>query len=269
MLFWNHLASSYRWQCELAWTCQLAILMNLAFILAACQFFWLQVWLDSGVQMESQQFFYLHCSVLPTYAWYHPQIGCSSWWGWLPDFHSSEFMKSVKEWVLGCPGQDSEKRDMLYRVFLEMNCCVLNSLSFSLEENPFHATRVRNGCFIKRFVGEREFQSVQLLSLVQLFEAPWTAARQASLSITNPWSLLKLLSIELVMPSNHLILRRPLLTLSQHSIFPSIRVFSSESALRISWPKYWSFSICPSHGYSGLISFRIDWFDIICWNLIP
>ena len=90
---------------------------------------------------------------------------------------------------------------------------------------------------------------------------PWTAACQASLSITNSWSLLKLMSIELVMPSNHLILCRPLLLLP--SIFPSIRVFSNESFLQIRGPEYWSFSfsICPSNEYSGLISFRIDWFD--------
>jgi len=92
---------------------------------------------------------------------------------------------------------------------------------------------------------------------------PWTAARQASLSITNSQSLLKLMSIELVMLSNHLILCLPLLLSS--SIFPSIRVFSNESVLRIRWPKYWSFSfsICPSNEYSGLISFRIDWFDLL------
>ena len=160
-----------------------------------------------------------------------------------------------------CPGQDFEKRDMLYRVFFEVNCYVLNSLSFSLEENPFHKARVRNGCFIKHFVGEKEFQSVQLFSLVRLFMAPWTVTRQASLSITNPWNLLKLIFIELVMPFNHLILRHPLLILP--SIFPSIRDFSSESALCNTWPKYWSFSISP-RGYSGLLSFRIDWFDIIC-----
>ena len=90
---------------------------------------------------------------------------------------------------------------------------------------------------------------------------PWTAACQASLSITNSQSLLKLLSIESVMPSNHLILFHPLLLLL--SIFPSIRVFSNESVLRISWPKYWSFSfsISPSNEYSGLFSFRTDWFD--------
>ena len=90
---------------------------------------------------------------------------------------------------------------------------------------------------------------------------PWTAAHQASLSITNSWSLLKLMSIELVMPSNHLICR-PLLP---PSIFPSIRVFSNESVLHIRWPKYWSFSfsISPSNEYSGLISFRNDWLDLL------
>ena len=92
---------------------------------------------------------------------------------------------------------------------------------------------------------------------------PWTAARQASLSINNSWSLLKLMSIQLVMPSNHLILCCPLLFLP--SIFPSIRVFSSESVIRIRWPKYWSFSfsISPSSEYSGLMFFRINWFDLL------
>ena len=100
--------------------------------------------------------------------------------------------------------------------------------------------------------------SVQLLSHVQLFVTPWTAACQTSLSITNSLSLLKLMSIELVMPSNHLILSHPLLLLP--SIFPSIKVFSTESVLCIRWPKYWSFSfsISPSNEYSGLISSRID-----------
>ena len=108
-----------------------------------------------------------------------------------------------------------------------------------------------------------QFSSVQLLSHVQLFATPWTAARQASLSITNSRSLLKLMSIELVMPSNHLILCRPLLLLP--SIFPSIRVFSSESALLIRWPKYWSFSlnISPSSEHPGLISFRTDWLELL------
>ena len=103
------------------------------------------------------------------------------------------------------------------------------------------------------------FSSVQSLSRVQLFATPWTAVRQASLSITNSWSLPKLTSIESVMPSNHLILCHPLLLLP--SIFPSIRVFSNESALCIRWPNYWSFSfsLSPSNEYSGLISFRMDW----------
>ena len=107
------------------------------------------------------------------------------------------------------------------------------------------------------------FSSAQSLSCVWLFVNPWAAARQVSLSITNSWSLLKLMSIELVMPSNHLIICHPLLLL--YSIFPSIRVFSNESAVCIRWPKYWSFSfsISPSNEYSGLISFRIDWFDLL------
>ena len=105
--------------------------------------------------------------------------------------------------------------------------------------------------------------SVQLLSCVQLFMTSWTAARQASLSITKSWSLLKLISMESVMPYNQLILCRPLLL--PPSIFPSLRVFSDESVLRIRWPKYWSFSfsISPSNEYSGLISFRIDWLDLL------
>ena len=105
--------------------------------------------------------------------------------------------------------------------------------------------------------------SVQSLSRVQLLATPWTAALQASLSITNSQSLLKLMFIELVLPSNHLILCCSLLLLP--SIFASIRVFSSESVLRIRWPKYWSFSfnISPSNEYSGLISFRMDWLDLL------
>ena len=103
--------------------------------------------------------------------------------------------------------------------------------------------------------------SVQSLSHARLFVTPWTAACQASLSITNSWSLLKLMSIELVMPSNHLILCRPFLLLP--SIFPSIRVFSNESVLLIRWPKYWSFSFNISPSNSGLISFRMDWLDLL------
>ena len=107
------------------------------------------------------------------------------------------------------------------------------------------------------------FSSVQSLSHVQLFVIPWTVAYQAALSISNSRSLLKLMFIESVMPSNHLILCHRLLL--SPSIFPSITVFSNESALHIRWPKYWSFSfnISPSNKYSGLISFRMDWLDLL------
>ena len=112
------------------------------------------------------------------------------------------------------------------------------------------------------YLGNIEIFSVQSVSRVQLFANPWTAARQASLSITNSRSLLKLMSIESMMPSNHLILCHPLLL---PSIFPRIKVFSNESALCIRWTKYWSFSfsISPLSEYSGLISFRMDWLDLL------
>src|SRR5574340_1262111 len=111
-----------------------------------------------------------------------------------------------------------------------------------------------------------QLSSVQSQNCVQVFASPWTAAHQAFLSITNSRSLPKFMSIELVMPSNHLILCSPLLLLP--SIFPSIRVFSSESALRIRLPKYWSFSfsISPSNEYSRLISFRMDWLDLFAFQ---
>ena len=105
------------------------------------------------------------------------------------------------------------------------------------------------------------FRSVAPILCVQFFVTPWTAVRQTSLSITNAWSLLKLMSIESVMPSNHLILCHPLLLLP--SILPNIRVFSNESVLCIRWPKYWRFSISPSNEYSGLISVRMDWLDLL------
>ena len=113
------------------------------------------------------------------------------------------------------------------------------------------------------FVPHVQFTSVLSPSRVQLFATPWTAVNQASLSNTNSQSLLKLMAIESVMPSNHLILCRPLLLLP--SIFPSTRVFSYESVLRIRWPKYWSFSfnISPSNEHSGLISYRMDWVDLL------
>ena len=122
----------------------------------------------------------------------------------------------------------------------------------------------RRECCCKLDLGDNDMSvSVQLSCSSCLFVTPWTAALQASLSFTNSQSLLRLMSIKLVMLSNHLILCRPLLLLP--SIFPSIRVFSNESALHIMWPKYWSFSfsISPSNEYPGLISFRIDWFDLL------
>ena len=113
-----------------------------------------------------------------------------------------------------------------------------------------------------------QFSSVQLLSCVRLFATPWTAACQAPLSAINSWSLLKLMSIQSVTPSNHFILCRPLLL--PPSLFPSIKVFSSESVSCIRWPKYWSFSfsISPSNEYSGLISFRMDWLDLLAVQFV-
>ena len=124
----------------------------------------------------------------------------------------------------------------------------------TLEKNPINLTNVVNASAIN---------SVQLLSCVRIFATPWTAAHQASLSITNSRSLLKFMSIELVMPSIHLVLCHPLLLVS--SIFPSVRVFSNESVLHVRWPKYWSFSfnISPSNEYSRLTSFRMDWLDLL------
>ena len=127
---------------------------------------------------------------------------------------------------------------------------------------------ILNLVFIIFLLNKHSFSSVQSLSHVRLFATPWTAAHQASLSITNSWSLLKLMSIESVLPSNHLIFCHPLLLLP--SVFPSIKVFSSESVLHIRWPKYWSFSfgISPSNEYLGLISFRIDWLDFLAVQVI-
>ena len=116
---------------------------------------------------------------------------------------------------------------------------------------------------VKMWMQSKCFGSVQSLSRIWFLATPWAAACQASLSITNSWSLLKLMSIESVMPPSHLILCRPLLL--PPSMFPSIRVFSNESVLCIRWPKYWSvsFSVSPSSAYSGLIFFRIDWLDLL------
>ena len=145
-------------------------------------------------------------------------------------------------------------------------CCCVQAFSRCGERGPLSCCGVRashcdgfSGCGAQAL----GCASVQLLSAVWLFAIPWAAAHQASLSITNSRSLLKLISIMSVIPHNHLILCYPLLLLPL--VFPSIRVFSNESALRIRWPKYWSFSfsISPSNEYSGLISFRMDWLDLL------
>ena len=129
------------------------------------------------------------------------------------------------------------------------------TLKFSCFFKCLSSSKTMSFCWMKTII--------YLLSCVWIFVTPWTAAHQASLSFTNSWSLLKLRSLESVMPSNRLILCRPLLLLP--SIFPSIRVFSNESTICIRWPKDWSFSfsISPSNEYSGLISFRMDWLDLL------
>ena len=137
--------------------------------------------------------------------------------------------------------------------------------------NMIKGLRNKSNLIKKPFSKENEgvlpsIKSVQSLSCVQLFVTPWTAAHQASLSITDSWNWLNLMSVESVFPSNHLGLCHPLLLLP--SIFPSIRVFSNELACRTMWPKYWSFnfSISPPNGYSGLISFRMGWFDLLAFQ---
>ena len=135
----------------------------------------------------------------------------------------------------------------------QQSCMVVNSM-ICIPQNTY--------CLDLHCCSVAQFSSVQSLSRVWLFATPWTAARQAFLSIANSQSLLKLMSIESVMPANHPILCRPLLL---PSIFPGIRFFSNESVLHIRWPKVWSFSfnISPFSEYSGLISFRMDWLDLL------
>ena len=151
-----------------------------------------------------------------------------------------------------------------FRVIYHCNCPVLKH-SHYLSKDPlclFANNSSPSPATTKLLYVSILIRSVQLLSHVHLFATPWTAAGQASLSITRSQTLLKLTSIESVMPSNHLVLHRPLLLLP--SFFPSVSVFSSESVLHIRWPQYWSFifSISPSSEYSGLISYRIDWLDL-------
>ena len=146
--------------------------------------------------------------------------------------------------------KESYRRPMLYCQFCLYLVTRLKQIFYFLDSTPSN-------------ISTDTFTSVQSLSHLWLFAITWTTARQASLSITNSWSSSKPMSIVSVMPSNHLILCRPLLLLP--SIFPSIRVFSNESALHIRWPKYWSFSfnISPSSEHPGLISFRMDWLDLL------
>ena len=134
-------------------------------------------------------------------------------------------------------------------------------MSWDSESNNTIRRALVNAQIMKAYPTALVVVVVELLICVWLFMTPWTAACKASLSFTISWSLLKLMSIELVMPSNHLILWRPLLLLPW--IFPSIRIFYNESTLCIRWPKYWSFTVSPYNDYSGLISFRIDWFDLL------
>ena len=161
---------------------------------------------------------------------------------------------------------DCAARPRAWKIVHYCGLCLLQVTWRTEEERIWNEEDVQRGATVKAergsfLVTAMPFSSVQSLSCVWLFATPWTAACHASLSITNPQSLLKLMSIESVMPSNHLILCHPLLLLP--SIYPIIRVFSNESVLCIRWPKYWSFSISPSNEYSRLISFRTDWLDLL------
>ena len=177
------------------------------------------------------------------------------------------FQARILEWVaISFSRGSSQPRDQTTAPELAGGFFTLShqrspSINYQLQKQPllYSTTWYYISTMWKSF----QFNSVQLLSRVQLFVTPWAAACQASLSITKSRSSLKLMSIELVMPSNHLNLCRPLLLLT--SIFPSIRVFSHESALRIRWPKYWSFgfNISLSNEHPGLISFRMDWLDLL------
>ena len=171
----------------------------------------------------------------PLFSAYSCALFCRIWFPWLQVVT-----------LIGMKSSQKHSRMTVFPFFLNIRCISSTHLE-------------RRGC--QRYA--LSCCVLQSLSRVWPFVTPWTAAHQVSLSFTISWSLLKLMSIELMMPSNHLILCRPLLILP--SVFPSIRVFSHESVLYIRWPKYWSFSfsISLSNKYSGLISFRIDWFDLL------
>ena len=157
------------------------------------------------------------------------------------------------------------KEDLIFNKQIIFNACniLLDTTMINWFSNYWIFGYFSSSTITKNTMINTISQSVQSLSSVQLFTTPWTAARPASLSVTNSRSSPKLRSIESVMSSNHLILCRPLLL--SPSIFPSIRLFSNESALCIRWPKYWSFSfnISPSNEHSGLISFRVHWLDLL------
>ena len=165
--------------------------------------------------------------------------------------------------TLGCPAAIPNTRKIKIWVNVSLNQEFFPPLDCYVRARKAKSRHIRTQkIYIPQFL-HYQFSSVQLLSHVWLFATPWTTAHQAFLSISNFWCLLKLMSIELVVPSNHLILGHPLFL--PPSVFPNIRVFLNESVLRIRWPKYWSFSfsISPSNEYSGLTSFRMDWLDLL------
>ena len=174
------------------------------------------------------------------------QARCSGWEAWFRGSHV-RFLSSPMTWLQ-------------VECLLEVCMTLVNHLAFLFSFS--HLIYSCAGAIVLKCFG-LQFSTVQSLSRVWFFATPWTAARQASLSVTNSWSLPKPMSIESMMPSNHLILCRPLLLLP--SVFPIIRVFSNESAPHIRWPKYWSFSfnISPSNEHLGPISFRMDWLDLL------
>ena len=174
------------------------------------------------------------------------------------------------------------RNEIFYAIWINKDVTVISDCTLPMwageseEKNTCHLAAIRllplpavtpHGGLWGNWMWKHRISSVQSLSHARLFVTPWTATHQVPLPITNSQSLLKLMSIESVMPSNYLILCPPLLFLP--SIFLSIKVFSNESALRIRWPKYWRFSMSPSNEYSGLIFFRIDWFDLLAvqWTL--
>ena len=220
-------------------------------------FSWLPLWTWFLFQIGSQM------GEFPCFRVSSPQIfsgGAQGTFqdGFLSGLSSSAIMADSIFWVLTA-GQQETGTVWPYNFWADQSPHGSNSHCLSHQSSSL----THPSCLLSLLCKWKvQFSSVQSLSHVWLFATPWTAARQASLSITNSRSPSQSMSIESVMPSNNLILRHPLLLLP--SILPSIRVFSNESALRIRWPKYWSFSfnISPSNGHPGLISFRMEWLDL-------